>query len=601
MKFLTFPLLALSLSFHVITSAQPYGQGLDFLSSEEYLSLPVAPRYRSFLPASADLSEWLPAVGSQGEQGSCVAWATTYYMRSYYENRQSPTTAKQTPLSPAFVYNQLKKQDASCKTGLNIGMTLEFLRLKGAPPLRSFPYSQNNCSALPDQVVESVASQFKIESWKRLTKGNLDDVKGEIARDRPVVIGMRVSEKFKDFRGKSNFDELISESETRGGHAMTVVGYDDSRQAFRLVNSWGQQWGDRGFAWISYESFNSNVRESYTATVTRNLIPVAVNAPEPLAVKPPEQQKPVPSVIIAFKPPEAQPEVPPVKPEQQKPAVLPPPPVVAPPEPVVTPAVISPPAPVVAPPEPAVTPPPKPVVTPPIVSPPKPVVPPAPIPIKPPVINLADVQSKLAKSILGMQCAAVKVERVKGVLQLSGFVGNETDASAIRDLLSQVGDLAKSTVQLRPWPQCEGLITLAKPLAENAQLNIDSNKKILIEGDKLRLDIKSPNYPSYIYVSYLQADGQVVHLHRYSDQGNKPIPAGTSLVLGAKGEYVVSGPTFGPESVFVVASALPLLTLDRPQFETEREYLTQFRLAILAHQAGRSKVSSVFLPLTTSK
>ena len=123
----------------------------------------------------------------------------------------------------------------------------------------------------------------------------------------------------------------------------------------------------------------------------------------------------------------------------------------------------------------------------------------------------------------------------------------------------------------------------------------------MIEGDKLRLDIKSPNYPSYIYVSYLQADGQVVHLHRYSDQGNKPIPAGTSLVLGAKGEYVVSGPTFGPESVFVVASALPLLTLDRPQFETEREYLTQFRLAILAHQAGRSKVSSVFLPLTTSK
>ena len=601
MKFLTFPLLALSLSFHVITSAQPYGQGLDFLSSEEYLSLPVAPRYRSFLPASADLSEWLPAVGAQGEQGSCVAWATTYYMRSYYENRQNYTLVKQTPLSPSFLYNQLKKQDASCKSGLNIGRALEFLKLKGAPPLKSFPYLQNNCSALPDQSVETVASQFKIESWRRLTKGNLDDVKGEIARDRPVVIGMKVSENFKDFKGKSNFDELISESETRGGHAMTVVGYDDARQAFRLVNSWGQQWGDRGFAWISYEAFNANVRESYTATVTRNLIPVAVKPPEPLAVKPPEQQKPITSVIIAVKPPEPQPEVPPVKPEQQKPAVLPPAPVVISPEPVVTPPVISPPAPLVTPPEPVVIPPPKPVVTPPIVSPPKPVVPPAAIPAKQPVINLADVQSKLAKSIQGMQCAAVKVESIKGVLQLSGFVGNETDASAIRDLLSQVGDRAISTVQLRPWPQCEGLITLAKPLAENAQLNIDSNKKILVEGDKLRLDIKSPNYPSYIYVSYLQADGQVVHLHRYSDQGNKPIPANSSLVLGGKGEYVVSGPTYGSESVFVIASALPLLSLDRPQFETEREYLTQFRLAILAHQSGRGKVSSVFLPLTTSK
>ena len=601
MKFLTFPLLALSLSFHLITSAQPYGQGLDFLTPEEYISLPVAPRYRSFLPASADLSEWLPAVGAQGEQGSCVAWATTYYMRSYYENRQNTTTVKQTPLSPAFVYNQLKKQDASCKIGLNIGMALEFLKLKGAPPLRSFPYSQNNCSALPDQVVESVASQFKIESWKRLTKGNLDDVKGEIARDRPVVIGMRVSEKFKDFKGKSNFEELISESETRGGHAMTVVGYDDARQAFRLVNSWGQQWGDRGFAWISYEAFNSNVRESYTATVTRNLIPVAVKPPEPFAVKPPEQQKPIPSVIIAVKPPEPQPEVPPVKPEQQKPAVLPPAPVVVPPEPVVKPPVISPPAPVVAPPEPVVIPPPKPVVTAPIVSPPKPVAPPAPIPVKPPVINLADVQSKLVKSIKDMQCAAVKVESVKGVLQLSGFVGYETDASAIRDLLSQVGDRTKSNVQLRPWPQCEGLITLAKPLAESANLKVISNKSDFKEGDKISFEITTPSYPSYLYVSYLQADGQVVHLHRYSDQGNKAIPSNTKLVLGGRGQYVVSGPAFGAESVFVVASAIPLLAIERPKVETERDYLTQFRLAILAHQSAKGKVSSAFIPLVTSQ
>jgi len=59
----------------VITSAQPYGQGLDFLSPEEYLNIPTAASYRSFLPASADLSEWLPVVGAQGEKGSCVAWA----------------------------------------------------------------------------------------------------------------------------------------------------------------------------------------------------------------------------------------------------------------------------------------------------------------------------------------------------------------------------------------------------------------------------------------------------------------------------------------------------------------------------------------------
>ena len=41
--------------------------------------------------------------------------------------------------------------------------------------------------------------------------------------------------------------------------------------------------------------------------------------------------------------------------------------------------------------------------------------------------------------------------------------------------------------------------------------------------------------------------------------------------------------------------------LDRPLQETEREYLTEFRLAILAQQQARGRVSAAFLPLSTSK
>ena len=73
------------------------------------------------------------------------------------------------------------------------------------------------------------------------------------------------------------------------------------------------------------------------------------------------------------------------------------------------------------------------------------------------------------------------------------------------------------------------------------------------------------------------------------------------LRSGGKGEYMISGPTFGQESLVVVASATPLLALDRPQEETEREYLTEFRLAILAQQRVKGKVSAAFLPITTSK
>jgi C1A family cysteine protease len=38
-----------------------------------------------------------------------------------------------------------------------------------------------------------------------------------------------------------------------GGHAIYMVGYDDTLAAFRIVNSWGEAWGDHGFGWLPYD------------------------------------------------------------------------------------------------------------------------------------------------------------------------------------------------------------------------------------------------------------------------------------------------------------------------------------------------------------
>ena len=73
------------------------------------------------------------------------------------------------------------------------------------------------------------------------------------------------------------------------------------------------------------------------------------------------------------------------------------------------------------------------------------------------------------------------------------------------------------------------------------------------------------------------------------------------MTLGGQGEYRISGPTFGAESLIVIASSVPLIAIDRPQLETEREYLTEFRLATLAQQQAKLKTSAAFLPLTTVK
>ena len=36
---------------------------------------------------------------------------------------------------------------------------------------------------------------------------------------------------------------------------MVLVGYDDSQNAFKLINSWGTEWGEEGYAWVDYDYF----------------------------------------------------------------------------------------------------------------------------------------------------------------------------------------------------------------------------------------------------------------------------------------------------------------------------------------------------------
>ena len=52
--------------------------------------------------------------------------------------------------------------------------------------------------------------------------------------------------------------------ELLGGHAILVVGYDDSIQRFICQNSWGISWGDKGFFYMPYSYFsNANLADDF--------------------------------------------------------------------------------------------------------------------------------------------------------------------------------------------------------------------------------------------------------------------------------------------------------------------------------------------------
>jgi len=244
--------------------AQHNGKGLTFADEDEYKDIPLAtvPMMGS-LPKTKDLSSWFPTPGDQGEQGSCVGWAVAYALKSYQEavERNIRPTRRDNIYSPAFIFNQIKLSD--CDGGSYLKDALNLLKKEGCASISNFNYSEHSCNRTPSSSIKRSARQYIIADWRRVDYENETEVKSQLNSGFPVVIGMDVDDDFQDLIGNDIYN--YSTGRNSGGHAMVVVGYDDYKQAYKIMNSWGTDWGNGGFVWVSYDLFEQKVHEAYTA------------------------------------------------------------------------------------------------------------------------------------------------------------------------------------------------------------------------------------------------------------------------------------------------------------------------------------------------
>ncbi len=223
------------------------------------------------LPESANLQRFAPAVGNQGQQGSCVAWSSAYGARSILESSRTGQPGDNVKFSPAFLYNQIGLD--GCQ-GSYVVRAMEFMTKQGSVPYNDFEYTDQDCSRQPDRTLISKANEFKMRGFNRLSAGDRNDqidmraIKENLAQGAPVVIGMMVGQSFmQGMLGQDVWNPEPGDDQQVGfgGHAMCVVGYDDKKYggAFLIMNSWGPEWGNNGFGWVRYPHFNYFVREAY--------------------------------------------------------------------------------------------------------------------------------------------------------------------------------------------------------------------------------------------------------------------------------------------------------------------------------------------------
>ena len=219
------------------------------------------------LPPFFSLISYAPLPGDQGQKASCVAWALAHALTICKAIRLDITKKEQIDAichSEAYIYNQLKS-GAGCHTFLTFTQGFELLKSKGDCLASDFSHEKYSCDDLPQPIHHLQAGKYRISDYLRLTgrrhsaDQKIDFVRNAIAHHQPVVVGMYVP---ADFRYAKT--SAVDWGKARSPHAMVVVGYNDFSKTFTLMNSYGKDWGDRGFFEISYDSFAKSLIYSHT-------------------------------------------------------------------------------------------------------------------------------------------------------------------------------------------------------------------------------------------------------------------------------------------------------------------------------------------------
>jgi hypothetical protein len=206
---------------------------------------------------SYSLEKYLPEIGNQGAIPSCVGWASTYYGMTIVLRMQRGIDYE--VQSPWSVYNRYQYRTfgkRSCVDGCMIEDVLNILQTEGSQPFNK--YKHNYC--FPDSF--NFISNALLDGWTRIGNSR-NQIKSALLTNAPVIIGIDVmessgdntlSDKYVDDQGVLQLNGFENSNYKSGGHAMCIVAFNDTLQggAFKIVNSWGRDWGDKGFCWIKY-------------------------------------------------------------------------------------------------------------------------------------------------------------------------------------------------------------------------------------------------------------------------------------------------------------------------------------------------------------
>lgn len=229
--------------------------------STKYISNTLIIPKAVILKKSVDLRTKAPLILDQGNLGSCTGTAISYMFQFVELKQRNKYVIKPSVL---FLYynERVMINTVTYDSGAIISDGIKSTRLTGLCDTIRWPYIISRFKIKPPTVAYTQARLMKTLSATQLTQ-SLNTLKQMLSSGFPFVFGFVVYESFEydttTLTGKVPMPDTTNE-QILGGHAVCCIGYDDNmttleneKGMFICANSWGVNWGDRGYFYMPYK------------------------------------------------------------------------------------------------------------------------------------------------------------------------------------------------------------------------------------------------------------------------------------------------------------------------------------------------------------
>jgi C1A family cysteine protease len=203
---------------------------------------------------------YVSTIKNQGSCGSCWAFAVTAALES---QAMITTGGQQVDLSEQILVSC--SGAGSCSGGYP-STASNYIRDVGLPLESCFVYTATNnlCS---NACANWQTDTYTVKGWHTAsTSGTpsikVEDIKSALYTYGPVLATFYV---YNDFFSYRSGVYTYTSGSYAGAHAVLIVGYDDTLQAFIVKNSWGSGWGEAGYFMVAYSEVGGTSKFAYSS------------------------------------------------------------------------------------------------------------------------------------------------------------------------------------------------------------------------------------------------------------------------------------------------------------------------------------------------